>query len=582
MNHDVMSALDASRLRAAGWLVKWCGIFAVCIAAAGLLLPIDSVLPGVLGAVAAGVGYWSVRTEFPGYRLVVGQMVIAQAIAFVAVMSGTGWQIDSHMFFFVALSALVGLVDFRAILLAAGTTVLHHLSLGVFVPQLVFPTTDFLHNIERVLFHGAIVALQVLVLGWAVRIRLSLTRQIDRALKSATEATERAEQASDMATAAQSAAEAETARAQSAQKEAEILLNQLEVEQAARAKSDAEVRESEARSAAAQQAVLDEQERVVAALRSALARVAQGDLSSPIEIAFPDAYEPLRSDYNRAIRNLASALGDVATNTNALMEQVAGVNSSANDLSERTDKQVASLEATGAAIDSLHTTVRASTENAKATAAAASAVKSDAIAGGEVVRRVIAAMSEIEASSQEIAKINAVMDGIAFQTNLLALNAGVEAARAGEAGRGFSVVASEVRALSQRATEAARGINELTERSGAQVQDGVGLVGQAGKALEGIVTSIADMTAAVERIAHAAEEQSNGLSAVNATVGDLDAVAQSNAAMFEETSAACIALTAGMEHISDRLRSFRLDHVVQDDDPGARIGPVAPDMLRAG
>ncbi|WP_299586682.1 methyl-accepting chemotaxis protein [uncultured Tateyamaria sp.] len=578
LTQDVMSALDASRLRAARWLLNGCLVLGVCIAVTGLLMPANSIVPALIALGATAVGYWSVRVEYPQYRLIVGQVAVAQPIALLVAMSGSTWQMDAHMLFFVALSALVGLVDIRAIIFAAITTVLHHLSLGIFLPHLVFPTVDFLENVERVLFHGAIVGLQVVVLAWAVRIRISLTKQVQRALTDAKAATVRAEQSGALAETAHTAAQSETARAQGAQSKAEALLTQLKEEQTAREKADSAARATEAHAAEVRQTVLDDQSRVVTALRDGLSRVARGDLASPITEPFPDAYEVLRSDYNAAIQNLASALSDVAANTGTLMEQVAGVSASANDLSERTDKQVASLDATGVAIENLHKTVQASTENARATASAAIAVKTDAVAGGDVVRRVIAAMSDIESSSQEIAKINAVMDGIAFQTNLLALNAGVEAARAGEAGRGFSVVASEVRALSQRATEAARGINDLTERSGRQVQDGVALVGQAGKALDGIVDSIANMTAAVERIAQAAENQSDGLRAVNDTVNDLDAVAHSNATMFEETTAACHALTAGMEHISDRLRGFELQHdntsVPLTDDEGADTEPA--------
>jgi methyl-accepting chemotaxis protein len=80
--------------------------------------------------------------------------------------------------------------------------------------------------------------------------------------------------------------------------------------------------------------------------------------------------------------------------------------------------------------------------------------------GGEVVSRVVATMDEINTSSKKIADIIGTIDGIAFQTNILALNAAVEAARAGDAGRGFSVVASEVRALARRAAEAAGAMHE--------------------------------------------------------------------------------------------------------------------------
>ena len=101
--------------------------------------------------------------------------------------------------------------------------------------------------------------------------------------------------------------------------------------------------------------------------------------------------------------------------------------------------------------------------------------KSGAAQGGEVVRRAVVAMGEIEKSAGQISQIIGVIDEIAFQTNLLALNAGVEAARAGDAGRGFAVVASEVRALAQRSADAAKEIKALISASTQQVDSGVKL-----------------------------------------------------------------------------------------------------------
>jgi methyl-accepting chemotaxis protein len=166
-------------------------------------------------------------------------------------------------------------------------------------------------------------------------------------------------------------------------------------------------------------------------------------------------------------------------------------------------------------------------------------------------------MDEIADSSSKISKITSVIDEIAFQTNLLALNAGVEAARAGEAGRGFAVVASEVRALAQRSSEAAREIAELISASSSQVTRGVGLVGQAGRALEAIDGAVSEIHLRVTEIATSSREQATGLAEINLAVNQLDQVTQQNAAMFEETNAATGNLTREAVELAQSTALFR-------------------------
>ncbi len=190
-----------------------------------------------------------------------------------------------------------------------------------------------------------------------------------------------------------------------------------------------------------------------------------------------------------------------------------------------------------------------------------STAKSDAEKGGGVVRQAINAMSAIEKSSQQIGQIIGVIDEIAFQTNLLALNAGVEAARAGDAGRGFAVVASEVRALAQRSAEAAKEIKGLISASSTQVEQGVDLVAETGKALERIFAQVAEMDSIVADIATSAREQATGLQEVNTAVNQMDQVTQQNAAMVEESTAASHTLSLETEELTKLVGRFQVGDV---------------------
>ena len=558
MSFDVEETVELSRRLAARWILMGCLVLAGLITVAGAFLPVGFVLPGLvcfLPIVLAGLAVKKLQGQ---YCVLVGQAAVAQASGLVAVLSGTGWQFEGHMLFFVALSSLVGLVHVPTIVFAATTIVLHHVVLGIALPHLVFPSVDMFENIQRALFHGALVPLQVFILAVIVRKRLQMAGEMQAALRSSDQALVQAGEAGKQADQARKQAEEEAARAKSAQDKTQDLLKALEAEQEAREQANIAAKAADERAVQEQQARMNSQTQVVAALREGLENIAHGNLTHRIEGRFPDAYEPLRGDFNHTVTNLQAVLSSVAQGTMELMTLVSAVQTSALNLAERTEGQVTSVDATSRALETLNGAVRASTENAQATATSAEKVRDDAESGGEMVHRVVEAMSDIETSSDEIAKINAVMDGIAFQTNLLALNAGVEAARAGEAGRGFSVVASEVRALSLRATEAARSITELTQTSTKQVQSGVALVRQAGGALEEIVSSVSDMTSSVQKIAEATRSQSEQLSEVNGSVSEMDKLAHQNATMFDETNSACTALMDGMQKMVESLAQFTL------------------------
>jgi len=219
------------------------------------------------------------------------------------------------------------------------------------------------------------------------------------------------------------------------------------------------------------------------------------------------------------------------------------ISAASDDLSRRTEQQAASLEETAAAMTQITTTVQNSAVGANEANKLVLATQADAQESSKTVSDAVAAMAEIETSSQEITKIIEVIDKIAFQTNLLALNASVEAAHAGEAGRAFAVVANEVRALAQRSADAAQEIGALISNSSKQVDNGVGLVGEAGKALDRIIGSVDEISGLVSQIAMAADQQSAALAQVNTAITEMDKVTQQNAAMVEESTAAAKSLS---------------------------------------
>jgi methyl-accepting chemotaxis protein len=299
-----------------------------------------------------------------------------------------------------------------------------------------------------------------------------------------------------------------------------------------------------------------EQATVVAALAGVLSDVARGNLTCRVTEDFPGDYQQLKDDFNAALEQLQEAMRGLKTSASGIRAGTEEISQSAEDLSRRTEGQAASLEETAAALDHITQTVRKTADGAAEASSVVLTAKSDAEQSGQVVRDAVSAMSEIERSAQQISQIIGVIDEIAFQTNLLALNAGVEAARAGEAGRGFAVVASEVRALAQRSAGAAKEIKALISTSTSQVNNGVQLVGQTGQALDRIVTKVGEINQLVADIAGSAKEQALGLHEINSSINQMDHVTQQNAAMVQETTAACVALASEAQQLSEMIGRF--------------------------
>jgi methyl-accepting chemotaxis protein len=293
-------------------------------------------------------------------------------------------------------------------------------------------------------------------------------------------------------------------------------------------------------------------------LADALSRLSDGDVSYRISQPFAAHLDAVRENFNGSAEKLQSALSRVAENARGIDAGANEIRSAADDLAKRTEQQAASVEETAAALEEITTTVKDSTRRAQEAGELVAKARTGAEQSGNVVRKAVVAMEQIEKSSSEISNIISVIDEIAFQTNLLALNAGVEAARAGEAGKGFAVVAQEVRELAQRSANAAKDIKGLITTSNTQVQQGVQLVGETGRALETIVTEVQEINRHVVAIVDAAQEQSSGLQQINTAVNQMDQDTQKNAAMVEEQTAASHGLAREAASLNHLLGQFKL------------------------
>ena len=290
-----------------------------------------------------------------------------------------------------------------------------------------------------------------------------------------------------------------------------------------------------------------------------LNHLADGDVTYRLGTPFAGELDKVRLNFNESISKLQTVLRSVGDNARMIDAGASEIRAATEDLSKRTEQQAASVEETAAALEQVTTAVKDSANQASKAGDLVTRTHNGAERSGEIVRKAVQAMQEIEKSSSEIGNIIGVIDDIAFQTNLLALNAGVEAARAGDAGKGFAVVAQEVRELAQRSATAAREIKDLITKSGIQVRDGVALVGETGAALEAIVSEVQEINRNVSAIVSSTREQSTGLSEINAAVNQMDQGTQQNASMVEETTAATYSLVSQAAELTGLLAQFKLD-----------------------
>lgn len=289
-----------------------------------------------------------------------------------------------------------------------------------------------------------------------------------------------------------------------------------------------------------------------------LGTISKGDMTVTVDIDYKNDFAPIKEALTTILDSLNSTLSQIHDSANQVTTGAEQVSIGAQTLSQGATEQASSIEELAATLCEISDKVKANSDNAQTANDNAENTVRVIQDGDAIMQQLVGSMSEMARTSAEINKIIKTINDIAFQTNILALNAAVEAARAGAAGRGFSVVAEEVRNLASKSAQAADNTTALVENTLSAIQNSTNLVGQVRNSLEEISEKASITTNVIHEITISSQEQTVAIDQVNEGINLISGVVQTNSATAEQSAAASEELSGQAETMLSLVNVFQL------------------------